>query len=38
MAETRETYVAGEGDTTPARSGSSMRDMDRMLDDTLAST
>ncbi len=37
MAETRETYVAGEGDSTP-RTGSNMGDMDRMLDDTLAST
>ncbi|CAN5284054.1 hypothetical protein BH24GEM2_BH24GEM2_09460 [soil metagenome] len=38
MAEKRETYIAGEGDASTPRTGSNMGDMDRMLDDTLAST
>lgn len=38
MAENRETYIAGEGDAAPAHTESTMRDMDRMLDDTLGGT
>lgn len=50
MAESRETFVAGEGDAATVPTGaaapvgstgtseSTMRDMDRMLDETLAST
>lgn len=38
MAEKRETYIAGEGDASTPRTASNMGDMDRMLDDTLAST